>query len=72
MNDCYNRCLCAVCLNNDICPSGCSMCDPLKACRFIIARGKCANYTPDKQALTSQAAAPLQGGDKNANTDRSS
>lgn len=49
--DCYKRCLCATCTKNDTCKNGCDMCEQLKACRFIIARGKCPEYEADNAAL---------------------
>lgn len=49
--ECYNRCLCATCDNNDTCRQGCDLCQQMKACRFIIARGKCPNYKPDAEAI---------------------
>lgn len=52
--DCYNRCLCITCLNNEDCRDGCNMCQQLTACRFIIARSKCGNYKPDKKAVVAK------------------
>lgn len=53
MSDCYNRCLCGTCQNNEECEQGCAQCDDLQACRFIIARGKCPKYVADEEAVRS-------------------
>lgn len=54
---CYERCLCTTCTENDSCNRGCNMCGRLKAVRFIIVRGKCADYKPDAEARRVQAVA---------------
>ena len=78
MLDCYNRCLCSTCTENDTCERGCDMCQQLQACRFIIARGKCPEYSPDAKALTAMllanASKQIQKQEvlNNANTNRRS
>lgn len=69
MMDCYNRCLCATCVNNENCKHGCEMCEPLQACRFVITRSKCKDYKMSSAVMTAIA---LQGGDANANANGSS
>lgn len=73
--DCYNRCLCAICANNDTCKDGCEMCQSLKVCRFIIGRGKCKAYKPNEQLIQEAAIAHARAQQEvntNANTDGSS
>lgn len=66
--DCYNRCLCATCTDNDECKNGCDLCQQMKVCRFIIARGKCPSYKPDSAAVLAVALAKANnGGERNAN-----
>lgn len=69
--DCYNRCLCATCINNDECNNGCEMCQHTKVCRFILARGKCPNYKADDAAVLAVALASMNK-EVNTNADRNS
>lgn len=60
--DCYNRCLCITCANNETCPDGCEMCQKTQVCRFILTRGKCRGYVADKVVIQAMAIEQAQKG----------